>query len=404
MSLNNVEVSNPAAGTGRPKLWSMPYALTLVATCVASITMTFFMPLLPIYIKMIGGNLSLAGLVVSIYTIVALISRPFFAILIDRYGRKPILVVGLAFILVGCSCYRFVTIIGGLLMIRVIHGIGYSASTNATGTIAADVVPKERRGEGFGYFGFVTAASLALGPAAALLIMKSTDIRTAFAVATVIAAVGLAAAAFLSYEHSPIAQHTGETKAKARAHAHFGYEPTALPASLVMLFVAFAYSGIVTFLPTYAGTLGMRNISTYFIIYAVVLLLTRIIVDRITQTREISVVLLPGILFMAVAFTLLGFGKTLPLFLIAAVFYGLGYGSVQPALNAMVISACAPSQRSAANSTFFSALDLGIGLGAMVWGMVSQAFGYPAIYLGCVACMFCAALVFLLVLKKQQRR
>ena len=81
MRINKVETFHPAAGTSRPKLWSMPYALTLVAICVVSITMTFFMPLLPIYIEMIGGNLSLAGLVVSIYTIAALISRPFFAIL-----------------------------------------------------------------------------------------------------------------------------------------------------------------------------------------------------------------------------------------------------------------------------------------------------------------------------------
>ncbi len=414
MSLSNVEVSHPAAGTDRPKLWSMPYVLTLVEIFVVSITMTFFMPLLPMYIKMIGGNLSLAGLVVSIFTIVALISRPFFAILIDRYGRKPILVVGLALTLLGCLSYSFVTIIGVLMIIRVIHGIGYSASTNATGTIAADVVPKERRGQGIGYYGFVTAASLALGPAVALLTMKSTDIKTAFAVAAGIAVFGLVTSCFLSYENKPAFQRSGEAGAKALARTdsiHLprkkpdlssGYEKTALPASLVMLFVAFAYSGIVTFLPTYAGTLGIGNISIYFILYAVALLITRIIVDRITKTRDLSVVLLPGILLMTIAFILLGFGKTLPFFLIAAVFYGVGYGSVQPTLNAIVISACAPSRRSAANSTFFSAMDLGIGLGAMTWGMVSQAFGYPVIYFGCIACMFFAAIAFLRVLKNPQ--
>ncbi len=101
MSINNMEASLPSDGAGRPKLWSKPYVLTLVTIFVASVTMTFFMPLLPIYIKMIGGDLSFAGLAVSIYTIVALISRPFFAILIDRYCRKPILLNGLALNLVG---------------------------------------------------------------------------------------------------------------------------------------------------------------------------------------------------------------------------------------------------------------------------------------------------------------
>ena len=114
-------------------------------------------------------------------------------------------------ILLGCFFYRLVTIIGVWLLIRVIHGIGYSASTNATGTIVADIVPKERLAQGIGYYGFVTAASLALGPAAALLIFHSTDIKTAFAIAAAIAAFGLVASGFLSYEHRPAVQPSGES-------------------------------------------------------------------------------------------------------------------------------------------------------------------------------------------------
>jgi len=401
--MSNVEATKLAAGSTKASLWNTPYVLTLVEICVASLTMTFFMPLLPIYIKMIGGNISLAGLVVSIYTFVALISRPFFAILIDRYGRKPILLIGLVLILVGCFLYSFVAIVGVLMIIRVIHGMGYSASTNASGTIAADVIPPARRGQGFGYYGFVMTASLALGPAAALMIMKSSDIKTAFAVATVIAAVGLIAAFFISYEKKSGHQSVASNQApRGKLNLAVGYEKSALPASLVMLFVAFAYSGIVTFLPSYAGTLGIENISLYFIVYAVVLLITRLVVDWITKTRDISIVLLPGILLMGVAFAFLGFGKTLPLFLAAAVFYGIGYGAVQPTLNALVISACPPAKRSAANSTFFSTLDLGIGLGAMAWGVVSQAFGFPAIFIGCIVTMFLAAIAFLLVMNKKR--
>jgi predicted MFS family arabinose efflux permease len=403
MGVDNIDAKNLTAGATTSKLWNLPYVLTLFEICVVSLTMTFFMPLLPIYITMIGGNISLAGLVVSIYTFVALISRPFFAILIDRSGRKPILLIGLALILVGCFSYSLATLIGVLLVIRVVHGMGYSASTNATGTIAADVIPPEQRGQGFGYYGFVMTASLALGPAAALMIMRNSDVKTAFAVATVIAALGLAASFFVRYESNPGLQPMDPSQAtRGKMNLGFGYEKAALPASLVMLFVAFAYSGIVTFLPSYAGTLGIENISLYFIVYAVVLLITRLIVDWITKARDISVVLLPGILLMGVAFALLGFGKTLPLFLAAAVFYGIGYGSVQPTLNAMVISACAPSKRSAANSTFFSSLDLGIGLGAMAWGVVSQALGFPAIFIGCIVIMFFAAIAFLAILNKER--
>ena len=309
-----------------PKLWSKSYLLTLVGIFVASITMTIFMPLLPIYIKMIGGDASLAGVVVSIFTLAALIFRPISAIFIDKFGRKPVLVIGFVLILIGCFSYQYITIIGLLFLIRVIHGIGYSASTNATGTIVADVVPKERRGQGIGYYGFVTAASLALGPAVGLTIMKNTDIKTAFFVAAIIAAFGLVGAFFISYEKradiyqiplikSNLSEDSNPGQAvHKKTKLNLGYEKTALPASLVMLFVAVAYSGIVTFLPSYASTLGISNISIFFITYAAVLLITRLIVDRITKHRSISIVLLPGIFLMAVAFILLATLKHSPAF------------------------------------------------------------------------------------------
>ena len=397
LSTSNTVVNNE---TSKPKLWSATYVLALISVAVASITMTMLMPLLPIYIKMIGGNLSLAGVVVSVFTLAALIGRPFFAMLIDKYGRKPVLIIGFTLIMIGCFTYRFIAIIGVLMIIRVVHGIGYGASTNAAGTIVADVVPKEIRGKGIGYFGFVTAASLALGPATALTIMKHTDIKTAFLVTGVLAAIGLVTACFLSYEKKQVVQQVQETNTQTKGVFSAGYEKSALPASLVMLFVAFAYAGIMTFLPTYSGVLKMGDINIFFFVYAGSLLITRLIVDQITKTRNISVVLLPGIGLMAVSFILLGFTKTLPSFLIAAVFFGVGYGSVQPALNALVISACPPAKRGAANSTFFSALDVGIGLGALCWGLVSGSFGFPAIYIGCIAFMIFAA-ISLLTLKQK---
>lgn len=418
MSLNKTEPEpcRQHSVGARPKLWSKPYILTLFTLFSASITMSLLMPLLPIYIEMIGGNISLAGLAVSIYTFMALISRPVFAILIDRYRRKPILVIGFVLIFIGCFSYRFVTLIGVLLIVRAVHGMGYSASTNAAVTIAADIVPRERRSQGIGYYGFVSAASLALGPATGLLIFKSADIKTAFTAAAALTAAGLIAACFISHEEKssyqraqadtekPLTYTNPAGTAPKQLKLNFGYEKTALPASVVMLFIAFANSGIVTYLPTYAGALGLGDISLYFVIYAVALLITRIIVDSITKTRDISVVLLPGIALMSMAFILLGAGRTLSCFLTAAVFYGVGYGSVQPTLNTIVISLCAPSKRGAANSTFFSAMDLGIGLGALLWGIASQAFGYPVIYFGCFACTAFAAIALALFNKKKSKR
>jgi predicted MFS family arabinose efflux permease len=298
-------------------------------------------------------------------------------------------------IIVGCFIYQFVSLIGVLILIRVIHGIGYSASTNATGTIVADVLPKEKRTQGIGYYGFVTAASLALGPATGLMVMNHFGIKSAFSLAGFLAIIGLLASIFIDYEFEVKSNETQKTN-----KLNLAYEKTSLPAAVVMLFVAFAYSGIMTFLPVYAVSLGIHNISLFFMVYAGFLLVTRLIVDKITKKRDISLVLIPGILLMIVTFVILAVSTSINWFLVAAVFFAIGYGTILPSLNAIVISLCAPHKRGAANSTFFSSLDLGIGLGAFVWGIISKIYGYPMIYWGCIAFMAFAILAVFLFKNK----
>ena len=381
--------------TSNQKLWTKSYILNLIAISAASITMTTLIPLLPIYIKMINGDISMAGIIVSIFTITALFFRPVTAFLIDKYGRKPLLITGMALIAISCFSYQYVVMLGMLMLVRVIHGIGYSSGSNAAGTIVADIVPKESRAQGIGYYGFITAASLALGPATGLMITNRAGINSAFLFTSCVAVVGLISAFFIDYDYTTLKKDMTGAKKKIWQ----SYEKSALSASALMALISFGYSGIMTYLAVYANSLGIHNISPFFIIYAVVLLFSRIIVDKLTKTRDISSVLLPGIFLMTVAFALLATAKYAAAFWIAAVFYALGYGSVLPALNTIAISLCAPQKRSAANSTFFSGLDLGIGLGAFVWGIISGLFGYSSIYYGCIVFMFLAAIMVILLWK-----
>ena len=138
----------------------------------------------------------------------------------------------------------------------------------------------------------------------------------------------------------------------------------------------FAYSGIMTFLPVYAVFFrGFHNISLFFMVLCrFFLLVTRLIVDKITKKRDISLVLIPGILLMIVTFVILAVSTSINWFLVAAVFFAIGYGTILPSLNAIVISLCAPHKRGAANSTFFSSLDLGDWIRGFLFGELFQKF------------------------------
>jgi MFS family permease len=164
-------------------------------------------------------------------------------------------------------------------------------------------------------------------------------------------------------------------------------ETSSLPASITMMFISFAYSAVMSFLAKYSIALGLGSMSIFFVYYAFSLLITRVIAGKYTDKHGMYNILPMGILVMMAVFVILGFSRNILLFLIAAVLYGLGYGSVQPTLNAIVMSVCAPHRRGAANTIFFGAMDIGIGLGATIWGIIADKTGYSFMYFFCIVVM-----------------
>lgn len=377
---------NPATQSGAAPIWTLPFVLVLLVTIAANITMTMMMPLMPIYLKQMGQTTSLAGVAVGVFTFAALLCRPFWGRLLDSWSRKGVLVAGIALTAAMCFGYVWAGGLALLLLVRVVHGIGFAAATNATGTIAADLLPHARRSEGLGYFGVTHAASMALGPALALQIVHRSSLTSAFLTAGALAVGGLLCA--LALRTPPPARAAAPASAAAAHGAAQGagrssswLEKSALPASVAMALVAFNYAAVMTFVPSYTLSLGLGGMSAFFLVYALTLLATRLLIGRDAEKRGVTRLLVAGVILMAAAFALLAWAQTAPLFIAAAVLFGLGYGTVQPTLVAIINAGCPPARRGAANATFFAAMDVGVGLGAVVWGVVAGAWGYPPIYL-----------------------
>ena len=379
------------------------YILVLIDIAAASITMTIFMPLLPIYYSMITngkGSDAVSGLLVSIFTIAALLSRPFLAAAIDRRGRKMFVILGLLLIAVGGFGYRIASAIGVLMIFRVIHGIGYSSTTNASGAIVADILPPEKRQKGMGMYGIVMAAALALGPALGFAVFHATgDIKNSFLTAAAIAVASAGCSLLL-----PADQTAVHARASKKISLADGYEKSAYGPALVMLFVAFSYAGVMTFLSKYATTvLGISDFTPFFLLYALSLLLVRLFLNRLPAGRSITSFIVPGMILMCAGQLIFAVCTTMGWMLAGGCLFGLGYGSVQPTLMTLTLSGCAPQRRGAANSTFFTAMDLGIGLGSFVWGIVAARLSYPAVFLGGVIFM-AVGLVLDLALQKKTKK
>jgi len=385
--------ANPTPEAG---IWNKTFFLILSVSFLMFMSMYMLLPTLPLYAQTIGGNETVAGTIVGIFTLSAVLVRPWFGNLLDRKGRKVILVIGIGIFLVSVLAYNLAFSIMILLALRMLHGIGWGASTTATGTMASDVIPAARRAEGMGYYGIAATIAMSLGPALGLYLVKYSSYSVLFTGAAILAALGLAGSFLINYE-TP--RHP--EKAKASLGKGVILEKTAIAPALVLFFITLTYGGIITFLPSYAGSRGVENIGVFFTVYALVLLVGRPIIGKLADRYGARKFLVPGILLIASALLLLALATSLPMFLLVGIVYGLGFGTVQPILNALVISLAPPERRGAANATFAVAMDMGIGLGAVSLGFLAQQMGYVYMY-GSSAIFALLALIMYFAILRQK--
>ncbi|GAB6152128.1 MFS transporter [Desulfosporosinus burensis] len=379
------------------QIWNKTFFLILVVSFCMFLSMYMLLPTLPLYAQTLGGNETVAGTIVALFTLSAVLVRPWFGNMLDRKGRKVILLIGVSIFLVSVLAYHLAFSIITLLALRVVHGVGWGASTTATGTMASDVIPAVRRAEGMGYYGIAATIAMSLGPAMGLYLVEYSSYSVLFTGSAILAALGLAGSFFINYETPRInSQKAGVPLTKGVI-----LEKTALPPALVLFFITLTYGGIVSFLPSYAHYRGVENIGMFFTVYALVLLFGRPIIGKLADRYGARKFLVPGILLIATALLLLVMATSLPMFLLVGVVYGLGFGTVQPILNALVISLSPPERRGAANATFAVAMDLGIGLGAVLLGFLAQKMGYVYMYGSSAIFALLALVMYYTLLRKK---
>lgn len=354
------------------RLWTRDFWLISLATFFLFTSFQMVMPTLPKYVQFLGAKESVVGLVTGVFTVSAVLVRPFVGRELDRRGRRGIYIQGLGLFLIAVLAYRWAPTAAIVLFVRFLHGIGWGTTTTAAGTIVTDLLPPSRRGEGMGYYGMFPNLAMAVAPATGLYLLARYDYPLVFYSSALLAALAFLLAMQLRRDDPPAGQ---DLPAPAL------FEPRALYPSFVTLLMALSYGCVVTFLPIYAEHRGIANIGPFFTVYAVTLMATRPLAGRVYDRYGPHTALVPGLVLLTLALIFLSRAQSLAAFLLAGVFYGLGFGSAQPALQALTVAGVPPSRRGAANATFFSAFDLGIGTGAVLLGLVAQIIGYPGMFL-----------------------
>jgi MFS family permease len=350
------------------------------------------LPVIPLYLKERGANTAIVGtLGVGMMGLMALIVRPFSGWLSDSYGRKPLIGAGLAALLVHTLLLP-ITGIGALFAAaRALGGVGWGGLTSNTNTLAGEMAPPGRRGEGIGYYTMAGSTALALAPAAGLYVMNARGAAAAFAVSAAL----LVPALVLSWLLPP------PTRAPLAPLRVDNLITTSVlgPAAVVVIHAA-AYAGIVTFLPLLARERGLGETGLFFTMYAGALVFLRGAGGRLSDRYGRPAVIAPGMACAAISMLMLAFAAARWQMLLAALVFSVAMALVQPPSLAWALD-LGGSRRGTAMATMVAAQDAGVGGGATLLGMIGARGGFDALF-GTAAALAALAAVALFVFTRNR--
>jgi MFS family permease len=358
----------------RERIFSRSFSLAILANLFSFTSMYLLLATLPLYVLAIGGTVSDAGIVLACFTLTAVIVRPLIGRLSDRRSKKAIMLAGAVILAASSLLYEPVHSVPLLMAVRLLHGIGWAAFGTAASALAADLAPASRRGEAMGYFGVGMNVAMAIGPALGVFLVGWTGYGALFLTAMVLAA----AAALSTIGIADPERKAGHT-AVQRGWRSF-ILPSALFPSAVLFTNALTYASVVALLPLFADEAGLGNAGLFFTVFSVVVLVLRGPLGRLSDRRGRVVVVAPGLVFTFVALLVLSQAESMAALLVVAVLYAIGVGAAQPTLMAMTVDRAKPQERGAAMGTFTTAMDLGIGIGSIVWGVTADALGFQTMY------------------------
>jgi len=367
-------VSLPAKSAKEPVL-TRDFLFATLANFVNSFGAQMLMATLPVYILNLGGSEVEVGLVTGVMAGTALLLRPLAGWLTDAWQRRPL-------VLAGTFCYGLASIVyllaGSLpvlLLGRLVQGVGICSYTTAANSYVADVAPPSRRAEAIGIFAAAQSLGLILGPAIGFVVIAMLDFHRLFYLSA-----SLSFAAFL------LSLFARERRQKSTARRQPWSLRTgvvaieALPMAWAALCLGFGHGATMSFLSIFAESRGLGNPGFYFTVQAVALLISRAFCGQLADRYGRSFTIVPGMVAAAIALALLPMAHDLPLFMLSAALFGLGFGAAQPATMALLVDRVPARQRGLGMSTYFTGFDTGITLGSIMLGVVAQRWGFGVMW------------------------
>lgn len=382
----------------KKKLWNANYNRVMVTNFALFFSFYLLTPLLPLYLhETFDASKDTIGFVLSGYTLVALLMRPFSGYLVDAFPRKRVLLLCL---------FLYFLIFGGYLVagslvlfavFRTLHGGPFGACTVANSTMAIDVLPSSRRNEGIGLYGLSNNLASAIAPTIGIFIYRYVhDFDVLFWTAFIAAGIGLVNTVYVK----PKERQVMRKKSKLSLDRFFLARGWFLALNICLF--GFCWGVLSNYLAIYGKEhLGITSgTGTYFLLLSIGLILSRLQGNKSLRQGKLVGNAFGGALLSTLGYVIFIAWQDMAGYYLSAILIGLGNGHIWPAFQNMIINIAHSDERGTANSTILTSWDFGLGAGILLGGVIAEYFGYDGTFMTMAAVHIVGFMVFVLVTRK----
>ncbi len=344
------------------------------------------------------GGADYKGYIISLFTVTAMLSRPFSGKLADRIGRLPVMMAG-SFVCLICSLfYPILTTVSGFLLLRLIHGFSTGFTPTGQTALLSDIIPADRRGEAMGLLGTAGSLGMAAGPAVGGLVATAFGLDAMFYLSSACALCSIIIVTSLK-ETLPEKHPVGF--ALLKLHKHDLFEPRVILPCIIMVLCSYSYGAAFTVLPDLGDFVGIRNKGVIFTFLTVASLIIRLIGGKASDRFGRKPVLRISSLTIAVAMLIIAFADSRLMLLAGVSLYGLGQGATSPTLLAWATDLSNPEHKGRGIASLYIFMELGIGIGAFLSGYIyaNNAGNFFTTFVVC-SVLAMIAFLYLIVLRR----
>lgn len=364
---------------GTQGVWTKAFTTIFVINVFNSLGFHILTPILPKYAVSLSLGDTLAGVIGTVFTVTSVMIR-LLMIKMHMVGRyRMYLIASLSMIAVAIAGFAFSESATPLILFRLLHGVGWGICSTVAATLASLALPSDKVGAGIGLFGLGSVFGSAIAPNLGLNLVDAIGYQRTFLVALAMPLIGIALCLLLKNVEAGAVEAPGRPAASAIGWKEIDWRPL-FPTLLIAIAVIPA-NGISSFIALCAQERGVEQIGFFFTVNAFALLFARPLFGRLSDRLEPWKLLIPAMIAYACVMVGLYFAQSLPVFLIIALVYALGYGSVNPTIQSWCVRSVEKRQFGMAQIIYYTGFDLGSGLGGLISGMIASAAGYSAMYL-----------------------